>query len=354
MSYFVINKQLDYQRGFLEGGEFREGRLQIRQGNRTGACFISRLFDSREPGTEWARFTARGVPDAGAGLQLGFYASEEDWISVSGVHRPIAELISDPGMPAAQKKALFMPLLKKHIVGHDDVLLNGVKGRYLFFILDLYPRENGNSCGDMCLHFPKDSWLKYLPGVYSRDAESAEFTERFLGIFQSMYEDRGREIRKSAAMLNPDSCSRGILVQLAEWMDIRDIYLWPEDKLRILIRRMPDLSSRRGTIGGIREYLELYLGEKPVVREDSNDPLCLVVGVREDYIDDPRESRALIRIIGHMKPAGMKVRLEAVSRRIQPESEVQIGINSKLLAPEETERDGEPQAEDAPQAGREA
>ncbi len=354
MSYFVVNKQLDYQRGFLEGGEFRDGRLHIRQGERTGACFISRLFDSRESGTEWARFTVEGVPDAGAGLQLSFYTSETDWISVGGVRRSISELISDPGLTSLQKKAIFDPLFKKHFIGHDDVLLYGVQGRYLFFILNLFQRENGNSCGDMCLYFPKDTWLKYLPGVYRRSAESADFTERFLGIFQSMYEDRSREIRGSAAMLNPVSCSKGLLVELAQWMDIRDIYLWPEDKLRILIRSMPELSARRGTIGGLRSYLELYTGEEPVIREDSNDPCSFMVGVSQEYLDDPREYRALLRIIGHMKPAGMKVRLEAKSRRMQAESEVKIGINSRLIAPEETEQDGTPAAETAPKSGREA
>ena len=66
MSYFVINKKLDYDRGFLSGGEFRDGRLFLKEDCRVKACFFSRLFDSREAGTEWGRFTADSPGNTGA------------------------------------------------------------------------------------------------------------------------------------------------------------------------------------------------------------------------------------------------------------------------------------------------
>ena len=193
MSYFVVNKQMDYDRGFLRGGAFRDGRLRISDGAPC-AYFFSRVFDSRLEETEWGRAVLDVQENAGAGLQLSVYASERDWIQTEGLHVPIQKLISDPALPMEKKEELFGPLLKKRFVGKNDVLLNGISGRYLFFLLVLFRQETELSCGGICLFFPKKSWLDYLPSVYRRDPEGADFTERFLGIFQSLYDDRERVI----------------------------------------------------------------------------------------------------------------------------------------------------------------
>ena len=340
MSYFVINKKLDYERGFLSGGEFRDGRLFLREDCRVRASFYSRLFDSREAGTEWGRFTADSPKNAGAGFQLSFYASDQPFIQCGDRKRLIQDMISDPGLSDDEKREFLKPLLRKHFVGQNDVLLNGVRGRYLLFVLDLYRQESETSCGVMCLYFPKDSWIRYLPGVYSRDKEGADFTERFLGIFQTLYEDREREIRGSAAFLNPDSCGRALLEELAEWHDLKDIYLWSDDRLRELIRRAPELSVMRGTVSGLREYLKLYTGEEPVIREDEKDPSVFSVGVREDFLEDAKEYRSLLRVISHMKPAGTEVRVVPLRRRMQMGADVYLGLNSAISGVEGLVLDG--------------
>ena len=81
MSYFVINKQMDYDRGYLRGGIFREGRLSFPDGS-SSLCFISRVFDSREEETEWGRAVLDAPENAGAALQLTVYASGQDWMMV--------------------------------------------------------------------------------------------------------------------------------------------------------------------------------------------------------------------------------------------------------------------------------
>lgn len=340
MSYFVINKKLDYDRGFLSGGEFRDGRLFLKEDCRVKACFFSRLFDSREAGTEWGRFTADSPGNTGAGFQISFYAADQPFVQCGERKRLIADLVRDPRVSDDDKREFLKPLLKKRFVGENDVLLNGVCGRYLLFVLDLYRQEHETSCGAMCLYFPKNSWIRYLPGVYSQDREGADFTERFLGIFQTLYEDREREIRGSASFLNPDSCGRELLEELAEWHNLKDIYLWPDDRLRTLIRRAPELSRMRGTVAGLREYLRLYTGEEPVIREDENEPSVFSVGVKENLLADAKEYRSLLRVISHMKPAGMEVRVVPLRQRMQMGADVYLGLNSAISGVEGLVLDG--------------
>ncbi len=340
MSYFVVNKQLDYDRGFLSGGVYRNRRLSVSGDGENCARFVSRLFDSGTGETEWGRFTLDARSDAGAGLQIAFYTSESPMFLYRNRNVRIQELISDPRISADEKKTIFAPLFRKRFVGARDILLNGIRGRYLFFILDLYRQETENSCGDMCLYFPKTSWLQYLPAVYSRDPESADFTERFLGIFQSIYEDRERSIRNSAEMLNPLSCGRAMLEELGRWHDLTDIYLWPDEKLAELIRQAPSLHKKRGTIGGLKDYLRLYLGTEPLVREDEKDPSLVIVSAPERYLTDIREYRLLLQIIRHVLPVGMEARVTPLPDSGEQEAAVAIGVNSILGGAESADADG--------------
>ncbi len=353
MSYFVINKKMDYDRGFLRGGEFRDGRLRILDGS-SSAYFFSRLFDSREMDTEWGRIILNAPENAGAALQLSVYASENDWIRVGERRYSLQSLISDGGLSEKRKEELFAPLLKKRFVGKTDVLLNGISGRYLFFALTLFRQESEISCGDICLYFPKQSWLDYLPAVYRQDPAGADFTERFLGIFQSLYDDREREIRSSAELLTPSACSRQLLEELAEWHDLKDVYLWTDDKLRQLIERAPEFSAMRGTVGGLREYLKLYTGEDPVIREEEDEQGCITVAVHERFLKDAREYSSLIRIISHMMPAGLELRVIPLRERMQVGFDVYLGVNSAMTEIGDMTLDGASPAGLAVLGGREA
>ena len=331
MKYFTVNKQLDYDRGWLDGLAVKKGKLRLQDKTKVSGIFISRVFDSREPETEWHRFTVSGSGGAGAGLRLSFYASEEPDILYNGKKRLINDLIRDRDIPTEQKRKILEPFLQKEEAGSVDLPLFGVKGRYLIFLVELYRQETENYVSEMCLYFPKETWLKFLPGVYGRNKESADFTERFLGIFQSFYDDREMEIRASASLMDPFAADRAVLEELAGWYDLRDVYLWPDEKLRLLVEKAPELMAARGTASGLKEYLKLYTGEEPEIREDPDDPYTFSIRVAREYTEDPKEYRSLLRIIGHMKPAGMTARVEGPDYREPPEEKMYVGRNLRLF-----------------------
>ena len=328
-NYFVINKKSDYERGFSYGLKYRDGRLCPDTGVSGTGVFFSRVFDSLESGTVWHRFTADCGNGSGAGLKLSFYAFESEELTVNDCRTTVSDLIKSD-ISAGEKKRILEPWLKKRTIGQKDLILHDVEGRYLVVCIELSRHETDNFAGDMCLYFPKDSWLKFLPGVYSRNSETADFTDRFLSIFQSIYDDREREIRDSAGLIHPSAVSRPLLEELAAWYDLKDLYLWTDDRLRELISKAPWLNRKRGTASGLKEYLKIYLGQEPEIREDAEDPYTFTVLVPEEFIDDPKEYRALIRVIGHMKPAGITAKILPVKRTAQDSTDLRLGINSRL------------------------
>lgn len=329
-NYFLINKKLDYERGVLDGLEYRNGRLHPAAGAAGTGVFFSRVFDSLERGTVWHRFTADCGRGSGAGLRVSFYSFESEELIINERRTIVSDLLRNRDLSSQEKKRLLEPWLKKRTVGKNDVLLHEVEGRYLVICIELSRHETDHSLGDMCVYFPKDTWLKFLPGVYSKDAKTADFTERFLSIFQSIYDDRDREIRGSAGLIHPAVVNRKLLEELAAWYDLKDLYLWTDDRLRELVCKAPELARKRGTAAGLKEYLRIYLGTEPEICEDPEDPYTFTVRVPEEYIDDPKEYRALGRVIGHMRPAGITARILPMKRTAQDSTHLRLGINSRL------------------------
>lgn len=334
----MINKKLDYERGFLDGLEYRDGRLRLVKGSAGTGVFFSRVFDSLERGTVWHRFTVDCGNSSGAGLSISFYGFEQEELLVNNRKMTVSELLRNKYITSREKKRIMEQCLKKHVSGKNDLLLHEVEGRYLVVCIELSPHENDNSLGDMCLYFPKDSWLKFLPGVYSRDSKTADFTDRFLSIFQNIYDDRDREISESAGLIHPLDVNRQLLEELAAWYDIKDLYLWDDDSLRKLVSKAPELAKKRGTASGLREYLGIYLGAEPEIRENKEEPYTFTVLVPEEFIDEPKEYQALLRVIGHMKPAGMTARVLPMKHTAQDSTGMRLGINSRL---ENSNPDGE-------------
>lgn len=329
-NYFVINKKLDYERGVLDGLVYRNGRLRLAEGVTGTGVFFSRVFDSLESGTVWHRFTVDCANSSGVGLRISFYSFESEELIINEQKTTVSDLLRNRDISSREKKRLLEPWLKKRTFGKSDLLLHEIEGRYLVVCVELGRHETDNSLGSMCLYFPKDTWLKFLPGVYSKNKETADFTERFLGIFQSIYDDRDREIRGSAGLIHPAAVSRQLLEELAAWYDLKDLYLWNDDRLRELVAKAPDLSRKRGTASGLKEYLSIYLGSEPQIREDPEDPYAFTVLVPERYIDDPKEYRALVRVVGHMKPAGITARILPIKHTAQDSTHLRLGINSRL------------------------
>ena len=349
-NYFVFNKPADYRRGWGDNIRCVGASIRAEDPARPG-IFWSRLLDSREKETVWHRLTMDSGSLGDASIRVSFYCSESRTVSLRGETRDLGELLGDPALTDGDRLEASGPCLVKTVLAPRDILLHDLTGRYLWLRVELLP-QGGQSpeVGNVKLRFPKETWLQYLPEIYQADPAGCSFTERFLGIFQSLYSDLDEDIRQVARYFDPDVVGGEYLEWLAGWLDVEDGYLWPEEKLRTLVRRGMELYRIRGSRRYVVEMVKLYTGQEPWVVEYSQvEPFLTDTGrsalLRELYGQSPYmvtlildgsalESsdayKALLRIIDNAKPAWVEVNLVVLTPYLFLDKYSYLGINSTL------------------------
>ncbi len=121
------------------------------------------------------------------------------------------------------------------------------------------------------LLLPRPSLLRWLPEVFSRrdadDPSGALFLERLLALpeacltgIETSYESLLRE-------LNPEAASDEWLQFLGAWFGLVFDPSWPIERRRALLVSAHELFALRGTLAGLRRYLEIYTGSTPAIIE---------------------------------------------------------------------------------------
>jgi len=131
----------------------------------------------------------------------------------------------------------------------------------------------------------QDTLFKMLPAIYRREGKDG-LTYRLLGLFAEVLEEFEDEVYGLHHQLNADDADARFLPWLASWVALQLDETWPESKRRDLIRRIVQLYTRRGTIEGIREFVEIYTGIKPEIIEEFNSGWR--IGVRSTIGVDTR------------------------------------------------------------------
>lgn len=146
--------------------------------------------------------------------------------------------------------------------------------------------------------------LNYLPDIYSEadDASGALFMDGFLRVLDSIWAPLERQIDQLYAYFDPALTPREFLPWLGTWVDLVLDENWPEARRRILIARAAELYRRRGTASALRDYLEIYTGICPEIREDESKPFYFTVRFRGPLPASVSQER-IRRIIEQEKPA---------------------------------------------------
>ncbi len=263
--YFLLNKESDYRRGFVRNLTVRGGGLRPPGKVGETGCFYSKLYDSRTEQMEWHRLTLNREGVNGA-YTLCIYTSDEREFLYREKITDIEDFIRDESVGAEEKEAELSRFLRRKISDAEDILLHDIKGRYLWIKVVMYGQQNRALISDIRIEFPRQTIMKYLPEIY-RTADEDGFLERYLGIFQTIYEDRGRMIAEQAKHFDMDSAEEKDLFALAEWIGIENPHVWNREDLRLLIRHGIDIFRRRGTKSGLCDLIEIYCGKRPFVIE---------------------------------------------------------------------------------------
>ncbi len=351
MKYFVFNKTSDYSRGYAEHVTPGPDGIRTEAGYEGCAGYFSRVLDSACSGTVWHRMTCESCAEDQAAVRISFYAAEEPVCPWGENTLDIHEVIHSEALTLSQKKKQLSPFLKTRLPFGADLLLHSVEGRYLWFLLEIYPQtEEPVRIGRFTVYFPAVSWVMYLPELYQKEMGNNSFLDRYLSIFQSLYDDAGMRIRKFSDCLKPGMADPEILHWMAGWLDVEEPYIWNQEQLRYLLEHVMEFYRARGTRRGVEMFVELYTGQKPFVVEwqdvadfwekgvqkrllrdlYEDNPDSFTVLVSEACIREYKDHQTLIRIIEQIKPVRLKMHLIVLKPYIFADGYSYMGVNSVL------------------------
>ena len=336
--YFLLNTRPDFRK--------RPGKQSV---------YYSRLLDSKEKQMVWHRMQVMGLTETKGSFQIWVYASEKRKILVRGVLREIEDAVGDPELGDAELEAAMESDRQAVLRDPEDVLLHQICGRYLWIRIELaYSGMDTEVHAQMPLTikigFPKETWLKYLPEIYEEDEESASFLERYLGIFQSLYEDMTERIEEDPVFLNPQIAEEEKLHGIAEWLGVERLGLWNESQLRYLTSNAVEMYRYRGTAWFMKELLKLYTGKEPYIVERhqlepffdgasteqelkhlySNHAYEFTVLLDAEGLKTDNRDSALRQVVDMAKPAGTECRIVMLKPYIFLGQYSYLGINSVL------------------------
>ncbi len=283
-------------------------------------------------------------------FRITVYASDKDDIKYNGKFVPLTVLLHDKSLSLNEKVKAFAPYEKKSVSGVTDIMLHDISGQYLWIFIETYSVSSAPAViKDIQIFLPSQSWIDSLPMIY-RANDSEHFLERYLGIFQTLYEELDSQIANIADRFDPLCTESEFLGWLCEWLDISDGDQWPEEKLRQLLMTAVDLFRKRGTRESVEKMIGLYLGEKPLIIEEfsirdfkgtdtyektllpmyGNDPYRITLLIKSELIHSDSELNMVRRIALEMLPVSTELNLVVLEPYIFLNKFTYLGINSTL------------------------
>jgi len=291
--------------------------------------FYTAALDSGGEGNDcWHRLDIVADVSAGGAFEVS-YATSDD----SNLPGQVTGIIEQPLPTSERAKALdelldwkepeelgaFSPVEATEDAGPQNnfrersshsMLFRTATGRYLWLrvrLSALSPSANV-AIHEMRVYYPRLSYLRYLPAVYQEDPASKEFLERFLSIFETIFSGLEATIEKIPELFDPKLTPKEFLDWLAQWLDLGIEEEWPADVKRRLISEAASLYQKKGSPGGLAEFIEIVTeGRRPIIQEsfETERPFILGEGsnlglntriFRRPMADLPRHQRTILGI----------------------------------------------------------
>jgi phage tail-like protein len=241
--------------------------------------WLSALLDSQTYHCQWHRIELE-VPRLPAGTRLEVHTYTASQITTA---EEVNLLMDNFGARAYSVAGQLDPPSKSKPANRHEFLVQSREGQYLWLRIKLSgDGYDTPSIRSVRVHYPRSSYLEYLPAVYSADDESRWFLERFLSLFQTEWDQLEDRIADAAALFDPRAVPAGKAMEyLASWFALPLEGSWNDEQKRELLKAVagiyfgswkartekslcltetdPAKATRRGTREGVRRYLQVYL-----------------------------------------------------------------------------------------------
>lgn len=224
----------------------------------TRGRYVSAALDSRIDSCQWHRIAVTGVIPAGCRVSLRTRTAQIDFPPEA-----VAEETA-PGWSAAQ---VFMGGTAETPL---ECLIASEPGRWLW--LEAVLEGSGTDTPVLTgfeLEYPRIGLNRYLPAGLTPDPVSMEFTGRFLANFDTGFRGIEAGIDSAYRLYDPRSTPLAFIDWLASWVGIFLPRGMAEGEKRRLIRALPRLYEKRGTLAGLEATLAAVLGLEPCISDTS-------------------------------------------------------------------------------------
>lgn len=325
LHFFLLDGRNGWQTGRADGVTHRgrDGALVLEpvaestpegeERRKLRGTWISEPLDSEIQACVWHRAVFDVQVPAGAKVVVSTATSQTpcDLDELDGLWTPAFDIV---GEPAASEEALesSQALEAPDAPGspHQEGLVQSRGGRYLRLRLELNgDGDNTPAVRSVRIHFPRETWLPYLPAVFSDNEARRWFLDRFLSIFHTPWSEIGYQIDTFYRYLDPRTVPPGpFLDYLAGWLGQPLEGTWGPRQNRRLLTATPRLLPYRGTEAALREFVRVYLANLsglkprqvrpfPVIREGYEERRELVLsqpgadGLGASRLTSPAEGR---------------------------------------------------------------
>jgi phage tail-like protein len=175
-----------------------------------------------------------------------------------------------------------------------DFLIDQPPGRYLYVWL----RLTGNGTATPVVHrirldFPRVTSADQLPAVYTQDPAAADFTERFLSLFDASFEEADRAIERYPALLDPGGVPDEVLPWLGGLLGLAFDPGWDATIRRNLLAAAPSLYRGRGTAAALSQAIKIVFGVDVAISELAADRNWAALGQASQLGSSPPGSSPL-------------------------------------------------------------
>jgi phage tail-like protein len=239
--------------------------------------FYSRTLDSGIKACTWHRLVLTAELPPGTTVDIYSYASDD-----TGLKNLVEGALADTTKTVLQKADVLDQVIPW--VGPEpnaqDMLFRLQSGRFFWVKLALatFDDKVRPVVSRMKILYPRISYLRYLPAIFQEDPVSRNFLERFLSLYESIFYDLETDISTVTRYFDADTTPPGFLKWLASWVNLAIDDDWPENTKRKFIRQAAHLYTIKGTVEGIRRFIEIYTGKIPTILESSGAWKPVVLG----------------------------------------------------------------------------
>ena len=203
---------------------------------------------------EW--FSLKGIPgELPADAHLHFFTYATDNSDPPDVWFGSDQPFSDPGWKAMPPDV-------------TDALIGGESKSYIWVGAEFQGEGlTTPTLSQLTLEYDHEGYLPYFPAIYREDPIKRAFTESFLALYESFFEDTEQSIRRLGVLFDAEGAPVEFLDWLAGWLALDLDEHWSEQKKRLAIAGAFELYGRRGTAAGLRDALHFFAGVDAHVAE---------------------------------------------------------------------------------------